>query len=158
MRIMNKLQTRSLLLLLCFSLAFPAGAQPTGALPTVDPGSQADAEAYYKRLSTDLKFLAPDRILTSNLDDLLQYFGYKGLRASDLEKLPSDVLMDFAKLKAAVSNPAEFTVRFPTAQSLTNAILVSRFFAPKITDDSHPAPHGLASSRAENPSRRGCGH
>ena len=144
MIITNKTRSRSLLVVLgCLSLTMLAGAQTnTTPLPAVNPGSQAGAEAYYKRLSGDLKFLTPETILTSNLDHVLQYLGYKGLHAVDLETLASDVLMDFDKLKVEkLSNHPEFDAQFPNAKALPPGnILVTRFFSPKITDDSHLPP------------------
>jgi hypothetical protein len=142
--IKNKLQSSGILVLLnCSLVAVSAEAQTnTTPLPSVNPGSQAQAEAYYKRLSGDLKFLTTDAILNSKLDDVLQYLGYKGLQSVDLDSLPSDVLMDYDLLKVKVSDPAGFIAQFHNTNDLPKGnILVSRFFAPKITDDSHLPPH-----------------
>lgn len=110
--------------------------------PTVDPGHPDSAKAYYQQLSTDLKFLTPATILTSNIDAVLSYLGYGGLHAIDLDKLESGILMNFDSLKSAVSDKAAFNTIFPTSQDLpAGNILVTRFFSPKITDDSHLPPH-----------------
>lgn len=113
-----------------------------GSRPAIDPGNPESAKTYYKSLSTDLKFLTPTTILTSNVDDILSYLGYGGLHAVDLDKLESGVLMNFDLLKNTVSDKAAFNATFPTSQDLpTGNILVTRFFSPKITDDSHLPPH-----------------
>ena len=142
--IMIKQQTiRILLLLNFFLLAASVEAQSNSIpLPTVNPGSQPQAEAYYKGLSLDLQFLNTNTILNSKLDDALQYLGYKGLHAVDFDKLPSDVLMDFNLLKSWATDPVGFNAQFHTSNDLPKGkILSACFFAPKITDDSHLPPH-----------------
>jgi hypothetical protein len=144
MMIKNKAQSKAMLALLgCFLMAILARAQTnTIPLPSVNPGSQAQAESYYIQLSKDLNFLTPNTITNSKLDDVLRYLGYNGLHAVDLDNLPSDVLMDYDLLKTNVSDPAGFTAQFHNTNDLPNgSILVSRFFAPKITDDSHLPPN-----------------
>lgn len=79
----------------------------------VEEGNEAAARKYYKeRVSPQTSFLTPDKIETSTITDLLEYFGYGSLAPADLHRLPSDELM---KLSPA------------------GEILATRFFAPKIT-------------------------
>ena len=61
---------------------------------------------------------------------MLAYCGYGVLKAADIERLDSDVLMDFNRLRHRVSNGAEFAAAFPTAFG-SDDILSTRFFSPK---------------------------
>lgn len=83
-------------------------------------GSQTAAENYYKNtLSPQTGFLTPQTILTSNLQDLLDYVGYPQVKPKDLHRLSSAGLMGLG---------AE------------GDILATRFFAPKITDVADKPP------------------
>jgi len=78
----------------------------------VDPGTEAKALAYYKDVLTkDTGFKTDPR---PALDDLLGYFGFS-LTGEDLEKQEPDAIMK----------------NFPGGE-----VIVTRFFAPKITDVS----------------------
>lgn len=110
-----------------------------GVRTTIATGSQPDAQAYYRRLSAALRFQSPHTILDSNLDDFLSYCGYRGVAAADFEGLDSDVLMDPARLANAVANPELFSAAFTGRTLSVGEILVTRFFAPKITDVSGTA-------------------
>lgn len=86
---------------------------------TVEPGVQDDAFQYYKTIFDELGLnpngLKGEALVASlNLTKLLEFLGYKDLKAEDTENLPS----------------AELMKRFP------DRILSSAFFAPKITDVS----------------------
>jgi hypothetical protein len=103
----------------------------------VEPGDAATADKYYARITQKISF----DIQTSHLDTLLEYLGYRGLRAVDLETLDPAVLMPqdqqaFAALSNAVESPNDFKVN--TALTIdafkSDTLLVARFFAPKIVD------------------------
>lgn len=53
-------------------------------LSTTPNGSPEKATGYYKKLSKTLGIRTPDTILNSNLDEVLEGLGYKGLTAIDL--------------------------------------------------------------------------
>ena len=121
---------------------FDVNQQNQDIRPAIDPGNADSAKAYYQKLSNDLKFLNPTSILTSNVDDLLAFIGYGGLHGIDLDKLSPGILMNFDSLKASVSDKPAFNAMFKSSKDLpAGNILVSRFFSPKITDDSHLPPN-----------------
>jgi hypothetical protein len=68
--------------------------------------------------------------LTSNLPQMLAYLGYAPLLPDDLQRLDPEVIMDYQRLLGAVANPQDFRNFTPLAKG---EILVTRFFAPKIT-------------------------
>jgi hypothetical protein len=74
-------------------------------------GSKAEAEKYYKDLSTTLNYSTPDKIADTTLTDLATYLGYQELTAEKLEFDPPEKLM---------------------TNGTAGDILVARFFAPKI--------------------------
>lgn len=77
-------------------------------------GNEEEARKYYKEtVSPQLHFLAPETIENSTIKELLTYFGYTNVSASDLHRLSSDDLMRLAD---------------------DGDILATRFFAPKITE------------------------
>jgi hypothetical protein len=98
-----------------------------------DPDAEAFAKRRYDELARDLKF--PAEKPPATLDALLAYCGYRGLKSADIERLDSDVLMDFDRLSKNVSNGAEFRAAFRTAFEADD-ILATRFFSPKTTDVS----------------------
>jgi hypothetical protein len=112
----------------------------------VDQGSPEGAKKYYGAVVTpQTGFVTgynPKGELTGNLpplDALLKDWGYQELRALDIQKLPSDVLMDVSQLRTRVSNGVDFDKFFgnpPAANDEIRTTLVARFFAPKITDVS----------------------
>ena len=77
----------------------------------VPSGSLAEAQEYFEKLSTTLKYSTPKKIGETTLTDLAAYFGYDTLTAEKLEFDLPDTLM-------ATGKPGD--------------VLVSRFFAPKI--------------------------
>lgn len=96
-------------------------------------GSREKADAYYKEISKELGF--DGGVPPKDLNALLDYFGYGGLEAKDVEGLAPEVLMDFGRLKGQVSNPTAFKKHFPDPIA-AGAVLATRFFAPKTTDVS----------------------
>jgi hypothetical protein len=90
----------------CFLLA--AATPGRGDVPT---GSKAEAEAYFKKLSTTLQYSTPEKIGETTLTELATYLGYKTLTAEKLEFDPPEKL---------------------TPNGAAGDVLVSRFFAPKI--------------------------
>jgi hypothetical protein len=111
----------------------------------VKPGKETETIDYYKRISSVLKF----DFLNSSLDTFVAHMGYsepnvvrgkiafKGLTVKDLEELPSFTLMprniaEFNKLADAVEDPAAFRALLSLSDFQNEALLVSRFFAPKI--------------------------
>jgi hypothetical protein len=111
----------------------------------VQPGKKEEADLYYARIGGVLKF----DFLKSSLDTLLAHLGYatpkeaggtivfKGLTATDLEKIPSFTLMprnadEYEALAKSVVDPLEFRALLSLADFKNDAVLVSRFFAPKI--------------------------
>ena len=123
-----------------------------------DPQANAFAKVRYAELAKDLQF--PDEEPPATLDALLAYCGYEALKAADIERLDSDVLMDFNRLRHRVSNGAEFAAAFPTAFG-SDDILSTRFFSPKTTDVSgfdKPLRYSWRKLRAApNPPRFQCG-
>lgn len=99
----------------------------------VDRGDELEAIAYYGKMAKELEF--PNNEPPRDIDALLGYCGYGGLKAKDIERLRSEVLMDFDRLKTSVSNPEEFKKAF-SKPIKSGDLLSSRFFAPKITDVS----------------------
>src|SRR5437016_2307536 len=60
----------------------------------VETGSEPAAKTYYQeKASPQLGFLTKDTILGSTIKDLLAYFGYNDVSASDLHRLSSADLM-----------------------------------------------------------------
>jgi hypothetical protein len=113
----------------------------------VEPGDDTQAKAYYARISGKLGFMirdprdVPER--DSTLTSLLQYLGYDGLQADDLELLDSKLLMptnetEFDRLASQVADPTAFRVKLQLADFLGERVLVSRFFAPKIVNFNQP--------------------
>jgi hypothetical protein len=54
----------------------------------VPAGSKAEAEKYYRNLSTTLKYSTPDKIAETTLTDLATYLGYQTLTAGKLGTAP----------------------------------------------------------------------
>lgn len=123
------------------------------ALAAVPHGSPDKARAYYQSLAKVLGFRDSATIFDSTLDDVVSYVGYLGLSGQDLQRIPSDVLMDPARLGkpcsgttaagaepclSAIANPDVFQQAFATIPPRAGDILASRFFAPKITNVNDP--------------------
>ncbi len=117
-------------------------------------GSPEQAKTYYQNLAKTLEFSDSSKIFDTTLDDVTSYVGYPGLSGQDLQRIPSDVLMDPARLgrpcpgtaspddstpcSSTVSNPDLFRQAFATIPPRAGDILASRFFAPKITNVNDP--------------------
>jgi hypothetical protein len=84
----------------------------SAARAEVPTGSKAEAEAYYKKLSTTLNFSTPAEIANTTLTDVAAYMGYPELTAARLEFEHPASLMWLGAAKGDV--------------------LVTRFFEPKI--------------------------
>jgi hypothetical protein len=114
--------------------------------PAIAPGSEARALDYYKLLSQELALGTQATFAdTHTMQELLTYCGYEKLLATDIERLASAVLMDYAQLKAQVSNSADFKMFFgdpPAANDPVTSILSARYFTPKIVDVSEANPPG----------------
>lgn len=123
-----------------------------GVSVLVQPGTNQEATDYYNRIGPLLKF----DFLNSSLDTLIAHLGYseprvvggkivfEGLAAADIEKLPSFTLMprnvaEFSALADAVENPAAFQALLSLSDFQQDALLASRFFAPKIATYYDPA-------------------
>ena len=131
--------------------ALPVGAeqqaQPakvgTEIRPLVIPGTQDQAEIYYGRIFGELGINGWE---SHTLDKLLGIGGYQGLSADDIETLNSTLLMpsnqaEFDALAKKVEDPDEFKRNFALADFTNDQVLVTRFFAPKITDVSVEQGH-----------------
>ena len=109
----------------------------------VNPGSEAAARAYYDQLQQKLVNFPKTPILESSIADMLVYYGFPALLATDLQALAPAVIMDFEKLRNAVTNKPEFNSAYSTRPLQAGEILVSRFFAPKIIDVRDPQTDGV---------------
>jgi hypothetical protein len=102
----------------------------------VNPGDQNAAEKYYDEIAPLINFKT---LRASDLTGLLVYLGFEGLKAPDLELIPSDQLMpkskaEFDVLASKVSDPALFKSKRALHDFVSDKVLVSRFFAPKIVN------------------------
>jgi hypothetical protein len=114
----------------------------------VQAGTESEAKDYYARISKS-EYLNFDFLPNSNLNDLLVYMGSAkrtetgqiGLLAADLESLPSFLLMpgseEFTELESeiATNDPDRNGLDGVLNQAAfkNKQVLVSRFYAPKIT-------------------------
>jgi hypothetical protein len=104
----------------------------------VNPGKPDEAEAYYNDVITKLKGFPQTTLQNSRIGDMLVYYGFPALLASDIEKLDPAVLMDFERLSNAVSNRSDFGVVYRNNPLRTGEIVASRFFTPKIINVRDP--------------------
>ena len=109
----------------------------------VNPGSEAAARAYYDQLQQKLVNFPRTPLLDSSIGDMLVYYGFPALLATDLQSLDPAVIMDFEKLRNAVSNKPDFNSAYATRPLQAGEILVSRFFAPKIINVRDPQTDGV---------------
>ena len=109
----------------------------------VVPGNQTEADTYYAQLQTKLVSFKPTPFTNSTIGDMLVYYGFPALLAKDLQNLEPAKLMDFAKLRDAVTNKPEFAAAYASKPLQPNEILVSRFFAPKIINVGVPPTDGV---------------
>jgi len=109
----------------------------------VVPGDQTEADTYYAQLQTKLVGFQPTPFTNSSIGDMLVYYGFPALLATDLQKLSSAEIMDFAKLRDLVTNKPEFAAAYASKPLQAGEILVSRFFAPKIINVGDPQTGGV---------------
>jgi len=109
----------------------------------VKPGSEAEARAYYIQLQQKLVNFPRNPLSESSIADMLVYYGFPALLATDLQALSPAVVMDFEKLRNAVSNKPEFNSAYAARPLRPDEILVSRFFAPKIVNVRDPQTAGV---------------
>ena len=109
----------------------------------INPGSETGARAYYSDLQEKLVNFPQNPLIESSIADMLVYYGFPALLATDLEELSPAVLMDFEKLRNEVSNKPEFNSAYATLPLQPNEILVARFFAPKIINVRDPQENGV---------------
>jgi hypothetical protein len=104
--------------------------------PAITTGSEAQARAYYVRISSLLTFDAKPDVTT--LDDFLGFVGYPTSGAK-LEALDSDVLMNPSQVASA--DALNLSTHGLNGATLRDGdILASRFFAPKIVNISVAVP------------------
>jgi len=104
---------------------------------TVVPGSEAQARAYYIRISKELGFQATPSVTT--LDNLLDFVGYP-VSAEKVETLDPAVLMDPARVSSPQEGLGLQLLGLNGASVRDGDILAMRFFAPKITNVNVAAP------------------
>jgi hypothetical protein len=109
----------------------------------VVPGTEAEAKAYYADVIRALTNFPKPTLPESTIADMLVYNGFPALLASDIEKLDPAVLMDFARLRGAVSNPGPFAAAYQGNPLTTGEIVAVRFFAPKIINVRDPQVAGV---------------
>ncbi|MDI1446419.1 hypothetical protein [Polyangium sp. 6x1] len=104
---------------------------------TLPNGSPEKATEYYKKLSKTLGIRTPDTVLSTNLDEVLAWLGYRGLATVDLENLSPEALMCLGAPTCGdvkLSSPTGLSQLLQQGPLRPGDILVSRFFAPKITN------------------------
>jgi hypothetical protein len=106
------------------------------------PGSQAEAEAYYKTIRSSLANFPKATLAESSIEDMLAYFGYPAIPPTILEAVSPADIMDFERLRKAVGTP-EFEAAYNAAPLQSGEISVVRFFAPKIVNVREVQPGGI---------------
>lgn len=104
---------------------------------TVVPGSEAQARAYYIRISKELGFQATPSVTT--LDNLLDFVGYP-VSGTKVETLDPAVLMDPARVSSPQEGLGLQLLGLNGASVRDGDILAMRFFAPKVTNVNVVAP------------------
>lgn len=110
---------------------------------TINPGSETEARTYYSQLQDKLVNFPRKPLTESSISDMLVYYGFPALLATDLEKLPPAVLMNFEELRNEVSNKPGFNSAYATLPLQSGEIIVARFFAPKIINVRDPQEDGV---------------
>src|SRR5260370_1862315 len=88
------------------------------AFCAVPRGSPEQAKTYYQNLAKTLEFTDSAKIFDTTLDDVTSYLGYPGLSGQDLQRIPSDVLMDPTRLgKPCPGNPSPDSTPCPSTVS-----------------------------------------
>ena len=115
----------------------------------VSTGNVEAAKAYYNKITERLKFplattinAPPGTIFNPDftLQTVLDWAGYGGVLASDLERLSSFEINDPTVLASKISNPAAFQAHFSAVPIAPQDIVATRYFSPKITDVSGLTP------------------
>lgn len=109
----------------------------------VVPGSQAEADAYYTAIRRNLADFPQATLQQSTIRDMLTYYGFPALLPKDVESIDPAILMEFARLRTAVSNAAEFQAAYDSNPLQPGEILSVRFFAPKIINVRDPKVDGV---------------
>ncbi len=124
---------RKCALAILFSLILAQGIHAQ----TVVPGSEAQARAYYIRISKEIGFQATPSVTT--LDNLLDFVGYP-VSAEKVETLDPAVLMDPSRVSSPQEGLGLELLGLNGASVRDGDILATRFFAPKITNVNVAAP------------------
>jgi len=118
-------------------------AKKKGFEEFVSPGDADSAREYYAFLAEEMGYLddKPPYDAPRDIDELLGYFGYGGLRAGEFERLSPETLMDTDLLAADLSpkDKERFDRFFRDLPLQKDEILCTRFFSPKSTDVSRSA-------------------
>ncbi len=109
----------------------------------VTPGTPQEADTYYTDVRKNLTDFPTATLQESRIGDMLVYYGFPFLLAKDVEALDSAVLMDYDKLRRAVTNPAEFEAAYKANPLRPGELVSSRFFAPKIINVRDPQTAGV---------------
>ena len=118
-------------------------ASPEAALLKVNPGSEAQALDYYKKIRAALVDFPKPTLTDSYIADMLAFYGFPALLAEDLEALAPAILMDFKRLAEGVSNKPDFEKAYRGRRLQPGEILATRFFAPKIVNVRDPQTAGV---------------
>lgn len=134
--------TRSCLLVLALVAQFFQGNVAFSQTKLIKPGSDEEAIAYYIRISGELNL----QIDGSNLSNLIDYLGYRGVSARDLEFIDPASLMPttaaaFGHLQSSVDQPETFAELFTLEDFSGSPILATRYMASRIVDISGPPPY-----------------
>lgn len=109
----------------------------------VIPGTEQEAKEYYIEIRKLMPSFPQPTLAESRIGDMLNYFGFPALLATDLERLDPGDLMDFERLRRAVSNRPEFEAAYSGQPLRPGEILSTRFFAPKIINVRDPQVNGV---------------
>ncbi|HEX7809640.1 MAG TPA: hypothetical protein VF608_12965 [Thermoanaerobaculia bacterium] len=120
-----------------------AAASQSAVALRINPGTQAEAEAYYIAVRTALRGFPVPTLPESRIGDMLVYYGFPALLAKDIESIDPPVLVDFNRLRTAVSNAAEFQRVYASNPLQPGEINSVRFFAPKIINVRDPQVGGV---------------
>jgi hypothetical protein len=128
--------------LLALFLLFFYGNAAFAVSKLLKPGSDEEAIAYYERISGELAY----QVDGSNLSDLVDYLGYKGLSGRGLEFIDPAGLSPitpeaFEHLRTMVEDPDAFAQNFSLDDLIDTPILATRYLAPRIVDISGTPPY-----------------
>lgn len=95
------------------------------------PGNESEAKKYYDDIRKNLSDFPKPTLAESRIEDMLEYFGFPALPSTALEALDPEVIMNFERLRKALSSK-EFETAYQDKPLLPDEIASVRFFAPKI--------------------------